>query len=295
MKNIYVISLLSLFTINKAFAHSGSYVHMEKGKYELGLSYEITKGDSERYKRVAGNWVDDPSKAYYSYYQMTNAFGFTENVTAGLNINYARAKYKASENFTSSNETITGHDDNFNELFATWHKEFGHEFKLSVKNSILDIPYSRENSDISYKMYQLGLNVSHHGHHEEGIYDGSYFSISYAKGLANKTLDSHNSDILNLTAGINLNITETVMLGIEGNMEFEFLSASHLREHPGHEGNAFFFNQSQKPQIAKSQIITTIQKSFSNSLTGFVGFRYDIDGLESRNERGVSIGFKKTI
>ena len=42
MKNIYVISLLSLFTINKAFAHSGSYVHMEKGKYELGLSYEIT-------------------------------------------------------------------------------------------------------------------------------------------------------------------------------------------------------------------------------------------------------------
>ena len=295
-KNIAILSLLSLLSVKTAFSHSSGYTQVEKGKYELGLNYEMTKGDSERKARILGNRVEDPKKAYYSYYALTNAFGLTESLTAGLNLNYARAKFQSSEDFPSSNETLaSGHDDTFNELFLTWHKELGHDFKLSVKNSILDVAYSRDNSDISYKMYQLGLNFAHHNHNEESLYDGSYVSVSYAKGLANKTLADHNHDMLNLSAGINLNITNTIMLGVEGGMEFEFTSASHLRKHSGHEANAFLFNQSYKPKVAKSEIGITVEKSFSKSLTGSVGFKYDIDGVETRNERGISIGFKKTI
>ncbi len=283
MKILAKSIIVSFLTFKSLLAHEGGSESLKAGQYQFGSSFEITSGDSTR---VQGNVVEDEKKATYQYYTISNAFGFTDNVILGLNLNYARAIYKASQNFPSSNETFVGHHEVYNEVYHKWKHDFGGHFNLEVKNSFLDIARSRRNSDLSYKMYQLALTLNHELH---------YLGMSYAKGLANKSLQGHNVDIMHLFGGFSIEITQGLKFNLEGEMEFEFMKASDIRGHEHYDTNAFLFNQSYKPKVAQSSLRTSLSREFSHGLEANLGLRYDLGGKETRNEKGIFLGFKKTI
>jgi hypothetical protein len=286
-------ALIATLLISKSvFAHGGEAEGLKAGKYQFGTSFELTTGDSTRWTRVPGNIIEDDKKATYQYYTISNAFGFTDNVSLGLNVKYARAIYKSSPNFQSSNETFTGHHETYNEVYHQWKKHLGGHFEIAIKNSFLDIAYSRKNSDLSYKMYQLGVALMHEG---EGFYKASHFGISYAKGLANKSLQGHNVDIMHIYGGLALELIHNLNLNLEAEMEFEFMKASDIRDHGHYDANAFFFNQSYKPKVAQSVLRASLERDFNHGLTANLGIRYDLGGKETRNEKGIFLGFKKTI
>jgi hypothetical protein len=286
-------ALIAVLLVSKSvFAHGGESEGLKAGKYEFGVGFEITSGESARQKRIFENVIKDDKKATYQYYTISNAFGFTENVSLGLNINYARAIYKSSRSFQSNNETFTGHHETYNEIYHKWQKHFGGHFGVAIKNSFLDIAYSRRNSDLAYKMYQLGFILMHEG---EGFYKASNFGISYAKGLANKSLQGHNVDIMHLNGGIVFAVIDNLNLNFEVEMEFEFMKASDIKSHGHYDANAFLFNQSYKPKVAQSTLRVELEREFHRGITAKLGIRYDLGGKETRNEKGIFLGLKKMI